>query len=80
MCWQSKFGFSYYLKSYSCLSNQHLSFKENMIENELKILRKVKHPNIIKLVEEYRSKDSVYLIMEFLKVYKNESILLCVYV
>jgi len=44
-----------------------------MIENELKILRKVKHPNIIKLVEEYRSKDSVYLIMEFLKVSNNIS-------
>ena len=39
-----------------------------MIENELDILRKVKHPNIIKLIEEYKSDDYVYLIMEFLKV------------
>ena len=39
-----------------------------MIENELKILRKVKHPNIIKLVEEYSSEHKFYLIMELLKV------------
>jgi len=41
--------------------------KEFMIDNELKILRKAKHPNIIKLVEEYRSKTHLYLIMELLK-------------
>ncbi len=39
-----------------------------MIENELEILRKVKHTNIVKLVEEYKTDDHVYLIMEFLKV------------
>ena len=38
-----------------------------MIENELEILRKAKHPNIIKLVEEYKTDSFVYLIMEFLK-------------
>jgi hypothetical protein len=39
-----------------------------MIENELKILRKVKHPNIVKLVEEYRSEHQFFLIMELLQV------------
>jgi serine/threonine protein kinase len=39
-----------------------------MIKNELKILRRVKHPNIVKLVEEYRSADFVYLIFELYKV------------
>lgn len=38
-----------------------------MIENELDILRKCKHPNIVKLIEEYKTKEHVYLIMEFLK-------------
>lgn len=38
-----------------------------MIENELEILRKAKHPNIVKLVEEYKTDEYVYLIMEFLK-------------
>jgi hypothetical protein len=41
--------------------------KENMIENELAILRRIKHPNIVKLVEEYKSDDYFYLIMEYLK-------------
>ena len=52
------------------LANKYFK-KENMIENELDILRKVKHPNIIKLIEEYKSDDYVYLIMEFLKVIKS---------
>jgi serine/threonine protein kinase len=42
--------------------------KNQMIENELKILRRVKHPNIVKLVEEYRSQDFFYLIFEHYKV------------
>ena len=43
-----------------------------MIENELKILRKAKHPNIIKLVEEYRTKHHFYLVMEFVNVSSEE--------
>lgn len=39
-----------------------------MIENELKILRKVKHQNIIKLVEEYKSEHHFYLIVELIRV------------
>jgi doublecortin-like kinase 1/2 len=42
--------------------------KEFMIENELKILRKIKHTNIIKLVEEYRSEYHFYLIIELIRV------------
>ncbi len=73
MCRQSEFSFLY-VKLNSYKLNKYFFSKENMIENELKILRKVKHPNIIKLVEEYRSKDSVFLIMEFLKVSNNRPI------
>lgn len=39
-----------------------------MIENELNILRKAIHPNIMKLVEDYRTKEFVYMVLEFYKV------------
>lgn len=41
--------------------------KEHMIENEVAILRRVNHPNIILLVEEFDTKDSLYLVMEYVK-------------
>lgn len=43
-------------------------FQEHMIENEVAILRRVNHPNIILLVEEFDTKDSLYLVMEYVKV------------
>lgn len=42
-----------------------------MIENELKILRKAIHPNIIKLVEDFRTDEFVYMVLEFYKVKTN---------
>ena len=39
-----------------------------MIENEVSILRKVDHPNIILLVEEVDTRDELYLVMEYVKV------------
>lgn len=39
-----------------------------MIENEVSILRRVDHPNIILLIEEFDTKDSLYLVMEYVKV------------
>ncbi|OWF52900.1 serine/threonine-protein kinase DCLK1-like isoform X2 [Mizuhopecten yessoensis] len=41
--------------------------KEQMIENEVSILRKVQHPNIIMLLEEFDAKDELYLVMEYVK-------------
>ncbi|XP_048777484.2 serine/threonine-protein kinase DCLK1-like isoform X2 [Ostrea edulis] len=41
--------------------------KEHMIENEVSILRRVDHPNIILLIEEFDTKDSLYLVMEYVK-------------
>lgn len=43
-------------------------FQEHIIENEVAILRRVNHPNIILLVEEFDTKDSLYLVMEYVKV------------
>ncbi|NXX93135.1 DCLK2 kinase, partial [Centropus bengalensis] len=41
--------------------------KEHLIENEVSILRRVKHPNIIMLVEEMDTPTELYLVMELVK-------------
>lgn len=45
-----------------------LKGKEQMIENEIDIMKKCNHPNIVKLFEEYETKSEIYLIMELVKV------------
>jgi len=42
--------------------------KEHLIENEVSILRRVKHPNIIMLVEEMETATELFLVMELVKV------------
>ncbi|XP_077156239.1 serine/threonine-protein kinase DCLK2 isoform X1 [Paroedura picta] len=41
--------------------------KEHLIENEVSILRRVKHPNIIMLIEEMDTTTELYLVMELVK-------------
>ncbi|TRY92958.1 hypothetical protein DNTS_014834 [Danionella cerebrum] len=41
--------------------------KEHLIENEVAILRRVKHPNIIRLNEELDTLSELYLVMELVK-------------
>ncbi|XP_074029199.1 serine/threonine-protein kinase GL21140 [Leptinotarsa decemlineata] len=41
--------------------------KEDMIENEVKILRKVHHPYIMSLIEETDTKNMLYLVCEYVK-------------
>ncbi|XP_049625992.1 serine/threonine-protein kinase DCLK2 isoform X2 [Suncus etruscus] len=41
--------------------------KEHLIENEVSILRRVKHPNIIMLVEEMETALELFLVMELVK-------------
>uniref|UniRef100_A0A3Q3II87 Serine/threonine-protein kinase DCLK2 n=1 Tax=Monopterus albus TaxID=43700 RepID=A0A3Q3II87_MONAL len=43
------------------------SGKEHLIENEVAVLRKVKHPNIVMLVEEVDTSSELYLVMELVK-------------
>ncbi|XP_060939647.1 serine/threonine-protein kinase DCLK2 isoform X3 [Limanda limanda] len=43
------------------------SGKEHLIENEVAVLRRVKHPNIIMLVEEVDTASELYLVMELVK-------------
>ncbi|KAJ8399239.1 hypothetical protein AAFF_G00412770 [Aldrovandia affinis] len=43
------------------------SGKEHLIENEVAVLRRVKHPNIIMLIEEVDTPAELYLVMELVK-------------
>lgn len=43
-------------------------WQEHLIENEVSILRRVKHPNIILLVEEMETATELFLVMELVKV------------
>ena len=49
--------------------------REDIVENELKIIRSVNHLNIVKLIKDFESTDKVILVMELLQV-----IYVCVYV
>ena len=48
--------------------------KENMIENEIQIMRACNHANIVKLYEEFETKDEVFLVTELVKVSKKRTI------
>lgn len=48
-----------------------MCFQEHLIENEVAVLRRVKHPNIIMLVEEVDTPSELYLVMELVKVQKT---------
>ena len=47
--------------------------KEHMIENEILILRKISHPNIVKLLEEFETPKEIYLVMELVPVSKRDT-------
>lgn len=47
-----------------CIDKKALKGKEDSLENEVKVLRKLKHPNIVQLLETYEDKNKVYLVME----------------
>ena len=42
--------------------------QEHMIQSEVSILRRVKHPNIVLLIEEMDTCSELYLVMELVKV------------
>ncbi|XP_067139107.1 calcium/calmodulin-dependent protein kinase type 1 [Centruroides vittatus] len=47
-----------------CIDKKALKGKEDSLENEIKVLRRLKHPNIVQLMETYEDKNKVYLVME----------------
>ena len=42
--------------------------REDIVENELKIMKSVNHPNIIKLIEDFETDNDIILVMELLQV------------
>lgn len=46
-----------------------------MIENEVKILRRVSHPNIMSLIAEQDTKTMLYLVCEYVKGQCNRNFL-----
>lgn len=51
------------------LIKSHVSYsQEHMIQSEVSILRRVKHPNIVLLIEEMDTYNELYLVMELVKV------------
>ncbi|XP_063415280.1 serine/threonine-protein kinase DCLK2-like isoform X1 [Mytilus trossulus] len=63
-CTEKKTHKQYALK---VIDKEKCKGKEQMIENEVSILRKVDHPNIILLVDEFDTKDELYLVMEYVR-------------
>lgn len=46
-----------------------MPIQEHLIENEVAVLRRVKHPNIIMLIEEVDTPSELCLVMELVKVH-----------
>ena len=46
-----------------------------MVENEISILRRVKHKNIVELIEEYETPKEIFLVMELVKVRLTEGVI-----
>lgn len=55
-----------------------LNTQEHLIENEVAVLRRVKHPNIIMLIEEVDTPTELYLVMELVKVLFVSHLLNCI--
>ncbi len=41
--------------------------KEDMIETELAVLKRVRHPHIVGLIEEFDTPDKLYLILDYVE-------------
>ncbi|KAL4618143.1 serine/threonine-protein kinase DCLK2-like [Arapaima gigas] len=63
-CVERATGMEFALK---IINKAKCSGKEHLIENEVAVLRKVKHPNIIMLIEEVDTPSELYLVMELVK-------------
>lgn len=62
---------------YACkiIDKKMVEGKEEMIETEVSILKKVKHNNVISLIEAFDTPDKLYLIMDLYFFFFNSLIL-----
>jgi len=49
------------------IDKSKLKGKEEMIENEVAIMKHCHHPNIVRLIEEFETTDELYLVLEYIK-------------
>jgi len=52
------------LVAIKCIPKRILRGKSDSINNEINVLRKIKHPNIVELLEFYDNQSHIYLVME----------------
>jgi len=50
------------------IDKSKMAKKEDMLENEIAIMKQCNHVNIVRLYEEYETKNEIYLIMELVRV------------
>ena len=48
-------------------SMSKMTLQEDMIENEVAIMRLCRHPNIVKLIEEFETIEHIYLVLELVR-------------
>ncbi|XP_075892609.1 serine/threonine-protein kinase DCLK1-like isoform X2 [Nelusetta ayraudi] len=63
-CMERSTGREYALK---IINKDKCRGKEHMIQSEVSLLRRVKHPNIVLLIEEIDTQNDLYLVMELVK-------------
>jgi calcium/calmodulin-dependent protein kinase I len=52
------------LHAIKVIDKKALKGKEDSLENEIRVLRRLHHPNIVELLEVHEEKTKVYLVME----------------
>ncbi|KAK5650851.1 hypothetical protein RI129_001880 [Pyrocoelia pectoralis] len=64
LCIEKSTNLAYALK---IIDKSKCKGKEDMVENEVRILRKLNHPNIMRLIDEQDTKPMLYLVCELVK-------------
>ena len=54
--------YKFFMCVFPCITQEH------MIQSEVSILRRMKHPNIVLLIEEMDTQSELFLVMELVKV------------
>ncbi|XP_030061349.1 serine/threonine-protein kinase DCLK3 [Microcaecilia unicolor] len=49
------------------IDKSKLKGKEDMVENEISIIKSLSHPNIVQLLDDYETETEIYLILEYVK-------------